>query len=47
MNEPNKLECNNTLGWNDLPGTNTLAYWAHSHLMKKMKCCEYSPSPTN
>ncbi len=29
MNGPNKLECYITLGWTGLPGTNTLAYWAH------------------
>jgi hypothetical protein len=21
---------------------NTLAYWAHSEVVKKMKCCEYN-----
>jgi hypothetical protein len=25
----NKLECYIILEWNDLPGTNTLAYWAN------------------
>jgi hypothetical protein len=29
MNGPNNLKCYNTLGWNGLPGTNTLAYSAH------------------
>jgi hypothetical protein len=29
-NKPNKLERYITQGWKDLPGTNTLAYWAHS-----------------
>ncbi len=24
-----KLECYITIGFKDLPGTNTLAYWAH------------------
>ncbi len=27
--QPNKLECYITLGWNGLPGTNTLAHEAH------------------
>ncbi len=27
MTWPNKLECLIELGWNGLPGTNTLAYW--------------------
>jgi hypothetical protein len=27
-----------------LPWTNTLAYWAHSKVRKKMKCCEYGTS---
>jgi hypothetical protein len=30
-----------TIGWKGLSGTNTLAYWAHSKVTKKMKCCEY------
>jgi hypothetical protein len=38
---PNKLECCITLGWKSLPGTNTLAYWAHCFVTEKMKCCEY------
>ncbi len=38
MNEPNKLECYITLGWKVLPGKNTLAYFAHLHVLKKMKC---------
>jgi hypothetical protein len=26
-----------------LEGTNTLAYWVHSKVTNKMKCCEYGP----
>jgi hypothetical protein len=40
---PNELECYITLGWNGLPVTKTLAYWARLYTMKKMKCCEYGP----
>ncbi len=40
-NGPNKPEWFTTLCWKGLPGTNNLAYWAHSKVMKKMKCCEY------
>ncbi len=40
-NEPNKLECYITLGLKGLPLTNTLAYWQHSEVTKKMKCFEY------
>jgi len=29
MNGPNTSECYVTLGWKGLPGTNTVAYWAH------------------
>ncbi len=32
---PNKLESHITLGWNGYPGTNTIAYWAHSKV-----CCD-------
>jgi activator of HSP90 ATPase len=35
------LECYFALGWKDLPGTNSLAYWAHSYFRKKLKSCEY------
>jgi hypothetical protein len=34
------MVCYVTLGWKGLPKTNTLAYWAHSQVVKKMKCCE-------
>jgi len=34
--------CNIMLGRIVLPGTNTLAYWAHSQGSKKIKCCENS-----
>ncbi len=27
----------------ELPGTNTLAYWADLEVTRKMKCCEYRP----
>jgi hypothetical protein len=40
MNEPSKPECYITQGWNGLLGTNTLAYWAHALVMKKVKLCE-------
>ncbi len=29
INGPNKLDCFITLGFKGLPGTNTVAYWAH------------------
>jgi hypothetical protein len=35
------VECYITLGLNGLPGTDILAYWPHSKLMKKMKCFVY------
>ncbi len=38
-----KLQHYITLGWKGLPGTNTLANWAHSYVSKKMKCCECDP----
>ncbi len=40
---PNKLQCYITLELKGFPVTNTLAYLTHSYVMKKMKCCEYSP----
>ncbi len=40
---PIQLECNITIGQASLSVTNTLAYWAHSLVMKKRKCCEYAP----
>ncbi len=40
LNEPNKPLCYTTIGWNGLPGINTLAHWAHSYVTMKMKCCE-------
>ncbi len=43
MNGPNKLGWYITLGWKGFPGTNTLAYWAHSQVVKKMKCCKCYP----
>ncbi len=36
-------KCYITLGWRGLQGTNTLAYWVNSWVIKKMKCCEYGP----
>ncbi len=36
-----KSECYITLSWKDMPDSNTLAYWAHVLITKKMKCCEY------
>jgi hypothetical protein len=42
-NRPNKLTCFITLGWKGLQETNTLAYWAHLNITKKMKCREYGP----
>ncbi len=32
------------LGWKGTPGVNSLAYWACSQVLKKIKCCEYGPS---
>ncbi len=40
-NRPNKLECYIALGWKGLLPDNTIAYWAHLYVMKKMKCSEY------
>jgi hypothetical protein len=34
--EPYKLECRITLGWKGLPVTNTLAYWTHQKLRRKL-----------
>jgi hypothetical protein len=31
------------LGVKGLPGTNTLTYWAHSEVIKKIKCSECGP----
>jgi hypothetical protein len=42
-NRPNKLDCFNTLGWKGFPGANTLGYWVHLYVKKKIKCCEYAP----
>jgi hypothetical protein len=39
----NKLERSTTLGQNGLPVSNTLAYWAHSQVTKKIKFCQYGP----
>jgi hypothetical protein len=36
---------NITIGWKTLPGTNTLAYWSHSKVTKKMKSSEYGAWP--
>jgi hypothetical protein len=43
MNGSDKLLCYIIQGWKGLQETNTLAYWAHSKVTKKMKCCEYGP----
>ncbi len=42
-NECNKLEFYIIFGWKFFQGTNAQAYFAHSEVLKKMKCCEYSP----
>ncbi len=42
MNGPSKLESYITLGWKGMSKTNTLAYWAHSKVTKKMKSSELS-----
>jgi len=34
------LKCYIILGWKGLPGTNSLAYLAHTKLMKQMKSCK-------
>ncbi len=36
----NNLECYNTQSTTGSSGTNTLAYWTHSLVMKEMKCCK-------
>jgi hypothetical protein len=41
---PNKLECNITIGWIGLPGTNTLAYLVPSQVKNEMKCQSVSLS---
>ncbi len=38
LNWPSKLEWYVKLDWKDSPGTNTLSYRVHSHVMKKIKC---------
>ncbi len=43
MNGYNKLECYIKLDWSDLTGPNTLAYWAHSKVTKKIDCCVFGP----
>jgi hypothetical protein len=43
MNEPNKLQSNNTLLWQGLLVTKILAYRGHSYVKKETKCCEYRP----
>ncbi len=40
MNVQNKLDCDITLGWKSLAGTNTLVYLANLGIMKTMKYCE-------
>ncbi len=42
MNMPNKLECLCLTSLSVLVKCNTLAYWAHSCVREKMKCCEYN-----
>jgi hypothetical protein len=43
INRPTELECSITLGWKVLSQTNTLAFWAHLYVPKKMKFFENSP----
>ncbi len=43
MNGPNELDYYITLNWKSLPGANTVAYWTHSFVKKKMNLIEYSP----
>ncbi len=31
------------MSWRGFLVTNTLAYWARSQVMMKIKCCEYGP----
>jgi hypothetical protein len=40
-NGPNKLECLPLASISSLVKCNTLAYWAHSKVMKKLKCENY------
>ncbi len=42
-NWPDKHECYITKLSKGSTVTKTLAYWAHSQVTKKIKCCEYSP----
>jgi hypothetical protein len=44
-NGPNKLECYITLGCQSLSETNTVTYWAHLLVTKRIKCCEYDSRP--
>ncbi len=37
------LECLSLANLSSLVQSNTLAYWAHSKVMKKMKCFNYCP----
>ncbi len=41
MSKPNKLEFFSVASLSSLMKCNTLAYWAHSYVIKKMKYCEY------
>jgi hypothetical protein len=43
MNGQNKLEGYITQGSKGLPRTNSLVYWAHSYVTKKIECCDYDP----
>ncbi len=37
------LPTNIRVGWKRLLGSNTLAYWSHSWVMKKINVYDYSP----
>jgi hypothetical protein len=43
MNGTNRPECFTLTSLSSLVQSNALAYWAHTLVTKKMKCCEYSP----
>ncbi len=40
-NGPYELECYIILYLKVLPRTNSLVYWAHLNVTKKIKCCDY------
>jgi hypothetical protein len=45
MNGSSKLECLSAANLSSVVQCNTLAYWGHSEVTKKIKFCEYSLRP--